>query len=186
VAEYGVGTVAAGVAKAKADLITLSGNEGGTGASPASSIKHAGMPIELGISEAHQTLVINNLRGRVKLQTDGQLKTGLDVVLMGMLGAEEFGFSTSALIVLGCVMMRKCHLNTCPVGVATQDEDLRKRFTGDADYVENYFRFIAREVREILAELGVRKFEDIVGRTDLLEKREDIEHWKAKMWIFQK
>ncbi|MGF1585408.1 MAG: glutamate synthase large subunit [Bacteroidales bacterium] len=180
VAEYGVGTVAAGVAKAKADLITLSGNEGGTGASPASSIKHAGMPIELGISEAHQTLVINNLRGRVKLQTDGQLKTGLDVVLMGMLGAEEFGFSTSALIVLGCVMMRKCHLNTCPVGVATQDEDLRKRFTGNADYVENYFRFIAREVREILAELGVRKFEDIVGRTDLLEKRADIVHWKAK------
>ena len=180
VAEYGVGTIAAGVAKAKADLITLSGNEGGTGASPASSIKHAGMPIELGISEAHQTLVINNLRGRVRLQTDGQLKTGLDVVLMGMLGAEEFGFSTSALIVLGCVMMRKCHLNTCPVGVATQDENLRKRFTGDAGYVENYFRFIAREVREILAELGVRKFEEIVGRTDLLEKREGISHWKAK------
>ncbi len=180
VSEYGVGTVAAGVAKARADLITLSGNEGGTGASPASSIKHAGMPVELGISEAHQTLVMNNLRGRVRLQTDGQLKTGLDVVLMGMLGAEEFGFSTSALIVLGCVMMRKCHLNTCPVGVATQDEDLRKRFTGEADYVENYFRFIAREVREILAELGFRKFEDIVGRTDLLEKREDIKHWKAR------
>jgi glutamate synthase (NADPH) large chain len=180
VAEYGVGTIAAGVAKAKADLITLSGNEGGTGASPASSIKHAGMPVELGISEAHQTLVMNNLRGRVKLQTDGQLKNGLDVVLMGMLGAEEFGFSTSALIVLGCVMMRKCHLNTCPVGVATQDEKLRKRFNGDADYVENYFRFIAREVREILAEIGVRKFEDIIGRTDLLLKREDITHRKAK------
>ncbi len=180
VAEYGVGTIAAGVAKAKADLITLSGNEGGTGASPASSIKHAGMPIELGISEAHQTLVMNNLRGRVKLQTDGQLKTGRDVVLMGLLGSEEFGFSTSALIVLGCVMMRKCHLNTCPVGVATQDENLRKRFLGQADYVENYFRFIAREVREILAELGVRKFEDIVGRTDLLSQREDITHWKAK------
>lgn len=180
VAEFGVGTIAAGVAKAKADLITLSGNEGGTGASPTSSIKHAGMPIELGISEAHQTLVMNNLRGRVKLQTDGQLKTGLDVVLMGMLGAEEFGFSTSALIVLGCVMMRKCHLNTCPVGVATQDEYLRKRFLGNADYVENYFRFIARDVREIMAEIGIRKFEDLVGRTDLLEKREKINHWKAK------
>jgi glutamate synthase (NADPH) large chain len=180
VAEYGVGTIAAGVAKAKADLITLSGTEGGTGASPASSIKHAGMPVELGISEAHQTLVMNDLRGRVRLQTDGQLKTGLDVVIMGMLGAEEFGFSTSALIVLGCVMMRKCHLNTCPVGVATQDEKLRKRFTGDADYIENYFRFIAREVREILAEAGFRKFEEIVGRTDLLEKRKDITHWKAR------
>ncbi len=180
VSENGVGTVAAGVAKAKADLITISGNEGGTGASPASSIKHAGMPIELGISETHQTLVINNLRGRVKLQTDGQLKTGLDVVLMGMLGAEEFGFSTSALIVLGCVMMRKCHINTCPVGVATQDEFLRKRFLGKADYVENYFRFIAREVRELLAELGFHKFEEIVGRSDLLEQRKDISHWKAR------
>ncbi len=180
VSEYGVGTIAAGVAKAKADLITISGNEGGTGASPTSSIKHAGMPIELGISEAHQTLVINNLRGRVKLQTDGQLKTGLDVLLMGMLGAEEFGFSTSALIVLGCVMMRKCHLNTCPVGVATQDENLRKRFLGKADYVENYFRFIAQDVRELLAELGFRKFEEIVGRTDLLEQRDGIQHWKAK------
>ncbi|MFO7922722.1 MAG: glutamate synthase large subunit [Bacteroidales bacterium] len=179
VSECGVGTVAAGVAKAKADLITISGNEGGTGASPASSIKHAGMPTELGISEAHQTLVINNLRGRVKLQTDGQLKTGLDVVLMGLLGAEEFGFSTSALIVLGCVMMRKCHLNTCPVGVATQDEYLRKRFPGKADYVENYFRFVAKEVRELLAEMGFRKFEDIVGRTDLLEQRKHIDHWKA-------
>ncbi len=180
VSEYGVGTIAAGVAKAKADLITISGNEGGTGASPASSIKHAGMPIELGISETHQTLVMNNLRGRVKLQTDGQLKTGLDVLLLGMLGAEEFGFSTSALIVLGCVMMRKCHLNTCPVGVATQDEKLRKRFLGKADYVENYFRFIAQDVRELLAELGFKKFEEIVGRTDLLEQRDGIHHWKAK------
>ncbi len=179
VSEFGVGTVAAGVAKAKADLITISGNEGGTGASPSSSIKHAGLPVELGISEAHQTLVINNLRGRVRLQTDGQLKTGHDVILMGLLGGEEFGFSTSALIVLGCVMMRKCHINTCPVGVATQDEFLRKRFLGKADYVENYFRFVAREVRELLAELGFRKFEDIVGRTDLLEQRNDINHWKA-------
>jgi glutamate synthase (NADPH) large chain len=146
VSESGVGTIAAGVAKAKADLITISGGEGGTGASPISSIKHAGLPVELGISEAHQTLVVNNLRGRVRLQTDGQLKTGLDVVLMGILGAEEFGFSTSALIVLGCVMMRKCHLNTCPVGVATQDEELRRRFLGKADYLENYFRFVSREI----------------------------------------
>lgn len=180
VSEYGVGTIAAGVAKAKADLITISGNEGGTGASPASSIKHAGLPVELGIAETHQTLVMNNLRGRVKLQTDGQLKTGLDVILMGMLGAEEFGFSTAALITLGCVMMRKCHLNTCPVGVATQDEVLRKRFLGKADNVENYFRFVAEEVRELLAEMGFRKFEDIIGRTDLLEQRNDIKHWKAR------
>jgi glutamate synthase (NADPH) large chain len=180
VSEYGVGTVAAGVAKAKADLITISGLEGGTGASPVSSIKHAGLPVELGIAEAHQTLVMNNLRGRVKLQTDGQLKTGRDVVLMGLLGAEEFGFSTAALIVLGCVMMRKCHLNTCPVGVATQDEYLRKKFMGKADYVENYFRFIAQDVREILAEMGFRTFEEIIGRSDLLESRKDVEHWKAK------
>ncbi len=180
VSEYGVGTIAAGVVKAKADLITISGNEGGTGASPTSSIKHAGLPIELGISETHQTLVMNNLRGRVKLQTDGQLKNGNDVVLMGLLGAEEFGFSTAALIVLGCVMMRKCHINTCPVGVATQDETLRKRFLGKADYVENYFRFIAKEVREILAELGFKSFEKIVGRSDLIEQKKEIQHWKAK------
>ncbi len=179
VSEYGVGTIAAGVAKAKADLITISGLEGGTGASPVSSIVHAGMPVELGIAEAHQTLVMNDLRGRVRLQTDGQLKTGLDVVLMGMLGAEEFGFSTAALIALGCVMMRKCHLNTCPVGVATQDEALRKRFMGKADFVENFFRFVAQDVRELLAELGFRRFEDIIGRSDLLKQRTDIDHWKA-------
>ncbi len=179
VAEYGVGTIAAGVAKAKADLITISGLEGGTGASPVSSIKHAGLPVELGIAEAHQTLVMNNLRGRVKLQTDGQLKTGLDVVLMGMLGAEEFGFSTAALINLGCIMMRKCHLNTCPVGVATQDETLRKRFLGKAEYVVNYFQFIAQDVREIMAQMGIRRFDDLVGRSDLLEARQDISHWKA-------
>lgn len=179
VAENGVGTVAAGVAKAKADLITISGLEGGTGASPTSSIKHAGVPVELGIAETHQTLVMNDLRGRVKLQTDGQLKTGMDVVLMGMLGAEEFGFSTAALINLGCIMMRKCHLNTCPVGVATQDETLRKRFLGKAEYVVNFFRFIAQDVREIMAEMGIRKFDDLVGRSDLLEPRKDIEHWKA-------
>jgi len=179
VSEYGVGTIAAGVAKAKADLITISGLEGGTGASPVSSIKHAGMPVELGIAEAHQTLVMNDLRGRVRLQTDGQLKTGLDVVLMALLGAEEFGFATAALITLGCVMMRKCHLNTCPVGVATQDEELRKRFLGKASYTENFMRFIAQDVREILAQMGYRRFEDIIGRSDLLEPRTDIDHWKA-------
>jgi glutamate synthase (NADPH) large chain len=180
VSESGVGTVAAGVAKAHADSITISGSEGGTGASPLSSIKHAGLPMELGISEVQQTLVMNNLRDRVRLQTDGQLKTGLDVIYAGLLGAEEFGFATAALIVLGCVMMRKCHLNTCPVGVATQDPELRKRFNGKSEFVLNYFRFIAQEVRETLAEMGFRKFEDIVGRADLLEQRTDIDHWKAK------
>jgi glutamate synthase (NADPH/NADH) large chain len=179
VSEKGVGTIAAGVAKAHADSITISGCEGGTGASPASSIKHAGLPMELGISEVQQTLVINNLRDRVVLQTDGQLKTGKDVVYAGLLGAEEFGFATSALIVLGCIMMRKCHLNTCPVGVATQNTDLRKRFMGNSQYVINFFRFIATEVREIMAEMGFRKFEDLVGRTDLIEQRRDLNHWKA-------
>ncbi len=181
VSEKGVGTIAAGVAKAHADSITISGCEGGTGASPASSIKHAGLPMELGISEAQQTLVMNNLRDRVRLQTDGQLKTGRDIIMAGLLGAEEFGFATASLIVLGCIMMRKCHLNTCPVGVATQDPELRKRFIGKSEYLFNYFNFIAREVREILAEMGYRKFEDIVGRTDLLEQRTDIKHWKAKL-----
>ncbi|MBN2213810.1 MAG: glutamate synthase subunit alpha, partial [Bacteroidales bacterium] len=180
VSEKGVGTIAAGVAKAHADSITISGCEGGTGASPASSIKHAGLPMELGISEAQQTLVMNNLRDRVRLQTDGQLKTGRDVIIAGLLGAEEFGFATASLIVLGCVMMRKCHLNTCPVGVATQDPELRKRFIGKSEYLFNYFNFIGREVREMLAEMGYRKFEDIVGRTDLLEQRTNITHWKAK------
>lgn len=179
VSEKGVGTVAAGVAKAYADSITISGAEGGTGASPASSIKYAGLPMELGISEVQQTLVINNLRDRVRLQTDGQIKTGRDVVYAGLLGGEEFGFATVGLIVLGCIMMRKCHLNTCPVGVATQDAELRKRFVGKADYVVNYFQFVAQEIREILAEMGFRKFDDIIGRTDLLEKRTDIDHWKA-------
>ena len=179
VSENGVGTIAAGVAKAHADSITISGMEGGTGASPASSIKHAGLPMELGISEVQQTLVMNNLRDRVRLQTDGQLKTGRDVVYAAMLGAEEFGFATTALVVLGCIMMRKCHLNTCPVGVATQDPELRKRFIGKSDYVINYFTFLAQEIREYLAELGFKKFEDIVGRVDLLEQRKDIDHWKA-------
>ncbi|HLO59308.1 MAG TPA: glutamate synthase large subunit [Bacteroidales bacterium] len=179
VSEKGVGTIAAGVAKAHADGITISGCEGGTGASPASSIKFAGLPMELGISEVQQTLVMNNLRDRVKLQTDGQLKTGKDVVYAGLLGAEEFGFATGSLIVLGCVMMRKCHLNTCPVGVATQNPELRKRFMGKSQYLINYFRFVATEVREIMAELGFRKFDDLVGRTDMLEQRTDLNHWKA-------
>jgi glutamate synthase (NADPH/NADH) large chain len=169
VSEDGVGTIAAGVAKSFADIIVISGTEGGTGASPASSIKHAGLPVELGISETQQILVMNNLRGRVKLQVDGQIKTGKDIITLACLGAEEFGFATAALIVLGCVMMRKCHMNTCPVGIATQDEELRKRFRGKAEYTINYFRFLAKEVREYLASVGFSKFEDIVGRTDLLE-----------------
>jgi glutamate synthase (NADPH/NADH) large chain len=180
VSETGVGTIAAGVAKASADLITISGAEGGTGASPSSSIKHAGLPLELGLSETQQILVMNNLRRKVVLQADGQMKNGRDVITAALMGAEEFGFATAALIVLGCVMMRKCHLNTCPVGVATQDKELRKRFNGSADYIENYFKFIAQEVRELLAELGFEKFEDIVGRSDLLVRDETINHWKLK------
>jgi glutamate synthase (NADPH/NADH) large chain len=180
VAENGVGTVAAGVAKAFSDLIIISGGEGGTGASPASSIKHAGLPAEMGIAEAQQTLVMNNLRGRVKLQVDGQLKTGKDVVSMGCLGGEEFGFSTSALITMGCIMMRKCHLNTCPAGIATQDKELRKRFIGKSEFVINFFRFVATEVREYMAEMGVAKFEDLVGRADLLEVDETATNWKMK------
>ena len=171
VSESGVGTIAAGVAKAKADRIVISGAEGGTGASPMSSIRYAGLPPELGLSETQQTLVMNGLRGQVRLQTDGQLKTGRDIVLMAMLGAEEFGFATSALIVLGCVMMRKCHMNTCPVGVATQDETLRQRFHGRYEYLVNFFTFLAREVREYLAELGCTKLDDIIGRTDLLTRK---------------
>ena len=179
VSESGVGTIASGVAKAYADNILISGYDGGTGASPQSSIKHAGLPWEIGLSETHQTLVKNDLRGRIKLQVDGQLKTGRDVVIAGLMGAEEFGFGTSALIIMGCVMMRKCHLNTCPVGVATQDPELRKRFRGKPEYLINYFRFMASEVREIMASIGIRKFDDLVGRTDLLKIR-DIDHWKAK------
>ncbi|MCD7974178.1 MAG: glutamate synthase large subunit [Candidatus Azobacteroides sp.] len=171
VAESGVGTIAAGVAKAKADLILISGSEGGTGASPVSSIKHAGISGELGLAETQQTLVMNNLRGFVRLQTDGQLKTGKDIIVSALLGAEEYGFATSALIVLGCVMMRKCHLNTCPVGVATQNEELRKRFKGNHDYLVNFFTFLAQEVREHLAEMGVKSLDEIIGRADLLEAR---------------
>ncbi len=180
VSESGVGTIAAGVAKAKADRIVISGAEGGTGASPVSSIRYAGLPPELGLSETQQTLVMNSLRGQVRLQTDGQLKTGRDVVLMAMLGAEEFGFATSALIVLGCVMMRKCHMNTCPVGVATQDEELRKRFHGRHEYLVNFFTFLAEEVREYLAEMGCSKLDDIIGRTDLIERKKDGAHSNPK------
>ena len=171
VSESGVGTIAAGVAKAKADRIVISGAEGGTGASPMSSIRYAGLPPEIGLAETQQTLVLNNLRGQVRLQTDGQLKTGRDILLMALLGAEEFGFATSALIVLGCVMMRKCHMNTCPVGVATQDETLRKRFHGRYEYLVNFFTFLAEEVREYLAEMGFRKLDEVIGRTDLLVRK---------------
>lgn len=173
VAESGVGTIAAGVAKAKADLIVISGAEGGTGASPASSIRYAGISPELGLSETQQTLVLNGLRGQVVLQADGQLKTGRDIIIMALIGAEEYGFATSALIVLGCVMMRKCHQNTCPVGVATQNEELRKRFHGRSEYLINFFTFLAQEVREYLAEMGFTKMDDIIGRTDLIERKSD-------------
>lgn len=171
VSESGVGTIAAGVAKAKADLIVISGAEGGTGASPSSSIKHAGLPLEIGLAETQQTLVANNLRGAVTLQTDGQLKSGRDIIMAAMLGAEEFGFATSALIVLGCVMMRKCHLNTCPVGVATQNEELRRRFVGRHEYLVNFFRFLAEDTREKLAEMGFTSLDEVIGRSDLLKRK---------------
>ena len=180
VSEVGVGTVAAGVSKAKADHITISGFDGGTGASPMSSIKHAGTPWELGLAEAQQTLVLNQLRGRVALQVDGQLKTGRDVLIGALLGADEFGFSTAPLVVEGCIMMRKCHLNTCPVGVATQDPELRKKFSGQPEHVVNYFFFVAEEVRELMAQLGIRKFDELIGRSDLLDVKHGIAHWKAR------
>ena len=186
VAESGVGTIAAGVAKAKVDLIVISGAEGGTGASPASSIRYAGISPELGLSETQQTLVLNGLRGQVMLQVDGQLKTGRDIILMAMLGAEEFGFATSALIVLGCVMMRKCHQNTCPVGVATQNEELRKRFRGRSEYLVNFFTFLAQEVREYLAEIGVERLDDIIGRTDLIVRKPDDGIRKHQLISFDK
>ena len=180
VSEVGVGTVAAGVAKARADHITISGFEGGTGASPLTSLKHAGSPWEMGLAETHQTLVLNKLRGRIALQVDGGLKTGRDVVIGALLGADEFGFSTAPLIAAGCIMMRKCHLNTCPVGVATQDPVLRKRFKGLPEHIVNYFFFVAEEVREMMAELGVTRFDELVGRSDFLDKNRAISHWKAK------
>ncbi|MEO6722667.1 MAG: glutamate synthase large subunit [Ferruginibacter sp.] len=178
VSKAGVGTIAAGVAKAKADVVLISGNDGGTGASPISSIKHAGLPWELGLAEAHQTLVKNKLRSRVVLQTDGQLKTGKDIAIAALLGAEEWGVATAALVTEGCIMMRKCHLNTCPVGVATQDPQLRERFTGDADHIVNLFKFLTDELREIMAQLGFRTVNEMVGQADCLEMREGINHWK--------
>ena len=180
VAEVGVGTIAAGVAKAHADVVLISGHDGGTGASPQTSIKHAGAPWELGLAETHQVLVMNNLRSRIAVETDGQLKTGRDVVVAALLGAEEFGFATAPLVTLGCIVMRVCHLNTCPVGVATQDPALRARFMGSPDTVVNFMRFIAQEVREIMAELGFRTIPEMVGHTEVLEKRRAIEHWKAQ------
>ena len=186
VSELGVGTIAAGVAKAKADMVLISGYDGGTGASPLSSIRHAGVPWELGLAEAQQTLVLNDLRGFVRLQTDGQIKTGRDVVIAAMLGAEEYGFATTSLVVLGCVMMRKCHNNTCPVGVATQDANLRKLFSGKPEYLQNFFRFIAEEAREYMAQLGIRSIDELIGRSDLLEMNDAIKFWKAQGLDFSK
>ncbi|MGH8686994.1 MAG: glutamate synthase large subunit, partial [Burkholderiales bacterium] len=180
VSEVGVGTVAAGVSKAKADHVTISGHDGGTGASPWSSIKHAGTPWELGLAETQQTLVLNRLRGRIAVQVDGQLKTGRDVVIGAMLGADEFGFATAPLVVSGCIMMRTCHLNTCPVGVATQDPVLRRKFAGKPEYVVNFMFYVAEEARGLMAKLGIRKFDDLIGRTDLLDTKKGIEHWKAR------
>lgn len=180
VSQAGVGTVAAGVAKAKADAILISGADGGTGASPISSVRHAGLPWELGLAEAHQTLVKNNLRSRIVLQTDGQIRTGRDIAVATLLGAEEWGVATAALVVEGCIMMRKCHLNTCPVGIATQDSELRKLFTGNPDDVVNFFHFLAQDLRETMAELGFRNINEMVGRTDVLRVRQDIDHWKLK------
>ncbi|MDM9558529.1 glutamate synthase-related protein [Bordetella petrii] len=180
VSEVGVGTVAAGVAKAKADHVVIAGHDGGTGASPVSSIKHVGTPWELGLAETQQTLVLNHLRSRIRVQADGQMKTGRDVVIGALLGADEFGFATAPLVVEGCIMMRKCHLNTCPVGVATQDPVLRRKFQGKPEHVVNFFFFIAEEVREIMAQLGIRKFDDLIGRADLLDMRAGIDHWKAQ------
>ena len=178
VSEIGVGTIAAGVVKAKTDHLVIAGHDGGTGASPLTSIKHAGLPWELGIAETHQTLVMNNLRSRVVLQTDGQLKTGRDVAIAAILGAEEFGFSTAPLVTLGCIMMRKCHLNTCPVGIATQDKELRKKFKGSPENVVNYLFMVAKELRMIMANLGITKLDNLIGRVDLLEMDRAIDHWK--------
>jgi glutamate synthase (NADPH/NADH) large chain len=180
VSEVGVGTVAAGVSKARADHVTIAGFEGGTGASPLTSIKHAGSPWEIGLAETHQTLVANRLRGRISVQVDGGMRTGRDVVVGALLGADEFGFSTAPLIAAGCIMMRVCHLNTCPVGVATQDPVLRKRFKGTPEHVINYFFFVAEEVRELMAELGYRTFNEMIGQMQMLDKRQVIAHWKAK------
>ena len=179
VAEVGVGTVAAGVSKAKADVVLISGHDGGTGASPLTSLKHAGGPWELGLAETQQTLLLNGLRDRIVVQTDGQLKTGRDVVIAALLGAEEFGFATAPLVVSGCVMMRVCHLDTCPVGIATQNPELRKRFSGKPEFVETFFEFIAEEVRELMAQLGFRTMAEMIGHVEALDTREAIDHWKA-------
>src|SRR6202034_4125601 len=179
VAEVGVGTVAAGVAKAHADVVLISGYDGGTGASPLTSIRHAGIPWELGLAETQQVLVMNDLRSRIRVQVDGKLQTGRDVVIAALLGAEEFGFSTAPLVASGCIMMRKCHLNTCPVGIATQDPVLRKRFTGTPEHVINFFFFIAEEVRELMAKLGFRTFNEMIGQVGKLDMRKAVEHWKA-------
>src|SRR5687767_3773078 len=186
VSEIGVGTIAAGVAKGHADVVLISGHDGGTGASPQTSIKHAGLPWELGLAETHQTLVLNKLRDRIVVETDGQLKTGRDVVIAALLGAEEFGFATAPLVAMGCIMMRVCHLDTCPVGVATQNPELRKRFTGDPAHAVNFMKFIAQEVREIMAKMGFRTLNEMVGRTDCLESRKAVDHWKARGLDFSK
>ena len=186
VSEVGVGTVAAGVSKARADHVTIAGFEGGTGASPLTSIKHAGSPWEIGLAETHQTLVSNRLRGRIAVQVDGGIRTGRDVVVGALLGADEFGFSTAPLIAAGCIMMRVCHLNTCPVGVATQDPVLRKRFQGQPEHVINYFFFVAEEVREIMASLGYARFDDMIGQMQMLDRHELVAHWKAKGLDFSK
>ncbi|HEV7618331.1 MAG TPA: glutamate synthase-related protein, partial [Burkholderiaceae bacterium] len=186
VSEVGVGTVAAGVAKAKSDHVVIAGHDGGTGASPWSSIKHAGTPWELGLAETQQTLVLNRLRSRIRVQTDGQIKTGRDVVIAALLGADEVGFATAPLVVEGCIMMRKCHLNTCPVGVATQDPVLRAKFAGKPEHVVNFFFFVAEEARQIMAQLGIRTYNELIGRSDLLDKSKAITHWKAKGLDFSK
>jgi glutamate synthase (NADPH/NADH) large chain len=180
VSEVGIGTVAAGVSKAKADHVVVAGHDGGTGASPLSSVKHAGTPWELGLAETQQTLVLNGLRSRIRVQADGQMRTGRDVVIAALLGADEIGFATAPLVVEGCIMMRKCHLNTCPVGVATQDPELRAKFSGKPEHVVNYFFFVAEEARQIMAQLGIRTYDELIGRADLLDKSKAVGHWKAQ------
>jgi glutamate synthase domain-containing protein 3 len=186
VAEVGVGTIAAGVAKAHADLVLISGHDGGTGASPLTSIKHAGIPWELGLAETHQVLVLINLRSRIVVETDGQLKTGRDVIVAALLGAEEYGFSTAPLVAVGCIMMRVCHLNTCPVGVATQNPELRKKFTGSADHAVNFMKFVAQEVRELMAQLGFRTINEMIGHTEVIEMKPAVDHYKAQGLDFSK
>src|SRR6202012_4093132 len=180
VAEVGVGTVAAGVAKPHADVVLISGYDGGTGASPLTSLRHAGIPWELGLAETQQVLVMNDLRSRIRVQVDGKLQTGRDVVIAALLGAEEFGFSTAPLVAAGCIMMRKCHLNTCPVGIATQNPVLRRKFEGTPEHIINYFFFVAEEVREYMAKLGFRTMDEMIGRVDMIEMKGPISHWKAK------